>query len=157
MDYRSTSLVQINPRVKLENPCILTRFPVFLSSNYVIHGMELMGEERRKFKRRYLMYYSRVYDRKTGIVIGYMVDLTPEGAMVISEEPIEVGKTYRLRMDMPEELAEKANLDFEAESVWCKPDIDPHFYGTGFQIHSLSEPEISMIERMIQEYGFRDG
>jgi hypothetical protein len=115
-----------------------------------------MGAERRKFKRRYLMYYSRVYNRQTGEVIGYMVDLTPEGAMIISEEPIEVGKDFRLRIDMPEEISDKASLDFEATSVWCKPDIDPHFYGTGFRILNLLEQDINLIERMIQEYGFRD-
>jgi hypothetical protein len=115
-----------------------------------------MGAERRRFKRRYLMYYSRVYNRQTGEVLGYMVDLTPEGAMVISEEPIEVDKVFRLRMDLPEEISDKACLDFEAQSVWCKPDIDPHFYGTGFRILNLPEEDINLIERMIQEYGFRD-
>jgi hypothetical protein len=111
---------------------------------------------RRKFKRRYLMYYSRVFDRKTGRVLGYLVDLTPEGIMIISEEPIETEQTFRLRMDLPEGLSTKGNLDFEAASVWCKADIDPHFYGTGFQISEVSPDDIALIERMIQEYGFRD-
>jgi hypothetical protein len=123
----------------------------------IINRMASMGAERRRFKRRYLMYYSRVYNRQTGDVIGYMVDLTPEGAMIISEEPIEVGKDFRLRIDMPEEISQKASLDFEAKSVWCKPDIDPHFFGTGFYINNLPEQDINLIERMIQEYGFRDG
>jgi len=112
--------------------------------------------ERRKFKRRYLMYYSRVFDLKTGEVLGYLVDLTPEGVMIISEEPIEIGQTYRLRMDLPEGLTAKTSLDFEAQSIWCKADIDPHFYGTGFQISQVAQEDIDLIERMIQEYGFRD-
>ena len=115
-----------------------------------------MADERRKFKRRYLMYYSRIFDRKNGSVIGYLVDLTPEGAMIISEEPIHPGEVFRLRMDLPEDIASKASLDFQAKSVWCKPDIDPHFFGTGFQIMDLQGEDIQLIERMIQEYGFRD-
>ena len=115
-----------------------------------------MVDERRKFKRRYMMYYSRIFDRKNGSVIGYLVDLTPEGAMVISEEPINPGEIFRLRMDLPEDISDKACLDFQARSVWCKPDIDPHFYGTGFQILDLKGEDIQIIERMIQEYGFRD-
>lgn len=113
--------------------------------------------ERRKFKRRYLMYYSRVFNLKTGQVLGYLVDLTPEGIMILSEEPIEIGQIYRLRMDLPEGLTAKTSLDFAARSIWCKPDIDPNFYGTGFQISELAEGDLDLIERMIQEYGFRDG
>ena len=116
-----------------------------------------MNEERRKFKRRYLMYYSRVFDRKTGVVLGYLVDLTPEGAMIISEEPIATNEVFRLRMDLPEGLTQKVCLDFEARSVWSKSDIDPHFYGTGFRILDLPPEDINLIERMVQEYGFRDG
>jgi hypothetical protein len=113
-------------------------------------------EDRRKYKRRYMMYYSRIFDRQTGIVIGYLVDLTPDGAMIISEQPIAPGKIHRLRMDLPEDIASKPSLDFEAKCVWCKTDIDPHFYGSGFQILSLSEEDALFIQRMIEEYGFRD-
>ena len=59
-------------------------------------------------------------------------------------------------MDLPDDLTQKNCLDFTARSVWCKPDIDPHFFGTGFRIQNLSEQDINLIERMIQEYGFRD-
>ena len=116
----------------------------------------MVEEERRKFKRRYLMYYSRIFNRKNGSVIGYLVDITPEGAMIISEEPIKPGENFRLRMDLPEDISTKASLDFEARSVWCKPDIDPHFYGTGFQISGLKDEDVQLIERMVQEYGFRE-
>jgi hypothetical protein len=113
-------------------------------------------EERRKFKRRYLMYYSRVFDRKTGSVLGYIVDLTTEGAMIISEEPVDSGLLFQFRMDLPEDISEKSFLDFEAVSVWCKKDIDPNFYDTGLQMMDIAKEDQEIIERMIQEYGFRE-
>ena len=102
------------------------------------------------------MYYSRVFDRRTGRVIGYIVDLTPDGAMVISEEPIEPDLHFRLRMDLPEELSEKAFIDFEAQSVWSKKDLDPNFWDTGFHLTNIAPENVNLIERMIAEYGFRD-
>lgn len=113
-------------------------------------------EDRRKFRRRYLMYYSRVFDRKTGSVLGYIVDLTPDGAMIISEEPVAPGQVFQFRMDLPEDISEKSFMDFEAKSVWCKKDIDPNFYDTGLQMMDIAEDDQKIVEKMIQEYGFRE-
>lgn len=114
-------------------------------------------EERRKLKRRYIMFYSRVFDRKTGELLGYLADLTTEGAMLISEFPIKAGIRYRLRMDLPEDTFMKQDLSFEARSIWCKPDINPKFFVTGFQLIDLPPQDIDIIEQIIKDYGFRDG
>lgn len=114
-------------------------------------------EERRKFKRRFIMYYTRLFDRNTGAVLGYLVDLSADGAMIVSEEAFKKGKTYRLRMDIPEEFSTKACLDFEAECVWSRQDSDPRFYDSGLHLLNIPEADVALIERLIQEYGFRDG
>jgi hypothetical protein len=114
-------------------------------------------QERRKFKRRFIMYYTRIFDRSTGAVLGYLVDLSSDGAMVVSEDPLTPGVDYRLRMDIPEDFSSKGCLDFEARCVWSRPDTDPRFYDSGFQLLGISEADEALIERMIQEYGFRDG
>ena len=113
-------------------------------------------QERRKLKRRYIMFYSRIFDRKTGKLLGYLSDLTPEGAMVISEDAVEPGLVYRLRMDLPEGSFDKNQLDFEAQSVWCKKDVDPHFYNVGFRLIGVPPQDEAIIEQIIQDYGFRD-
>jgi hypothetical protein len=113
-------------------------------------------EERRKVKRKYLMFYSRVFDRNSGKLLGYLSDLTQDGAMVISEDPIETGLVMRLCMDLPEGYFTRERLNFEAKSVWCKPDIDPKFYNTGFQLINPNREDIDIIQWIIQEYGFRD-
>lgn len=113
-------------------------------------------KERRKFKRRFIMYYTRIFDRNTGAVLGYLVDLSAIGSMVVSEEAFVPGKVYRLRMDIPEEFSSKACLDFEAECVWSRPDTDPRFFDSGLQLLNISEADVELIERLMQEYGFRD-
>ena len=63
-------------------------------------------------------------------------------------------------MDLPEDIYNKKVLNLDAKSVWCKPDIDPNFYNTGFKVFNVSEDEKAIIEKIIVDYGFiedRDG
>jgi hypothetical protein len=113
-------------------------------------------EERRKLKRRYIMFYSRIFDRSTGMLIGYLSDITPEGAMVISEEPVKTNTQYKLVMDLPEDVFGKQHLTFAAKCVWCRPDVNPNFYMSGFHLETIATEDIQIIHRIIEDYGFRD-
>jgi hypothetical protein len=115
-----------------------------------------MNEDRRKFKRRYLMYYSRVFDRQTGSLLGHVVDITPEGIMLISEKPLEVNRQYKLRMELPDEITNRPKLDFDAHSVWNSKDVNPDFYDTGFRLLNVPQEDVAIIERMITDYGLRE-
>ena len=107
-----------------------------------------MGEHR-KLQRRHIMFYSRVFNRKTGRFLGYLENITPEGAMIISESPLRLDEVYSLGMSLPEDIYPKLALNFEAKSIWCKSDIDPNFYNTGFQLLDLDEEDIAIIEQII--------
>jgi hypothetical protein len=48
-------------------------------------------DERRQIPRKYLMVYSRVFDRETGKVLGYLSDLNLMGAMIISDDTLIEG------------------------------------------------------------------
>lgn len=114
-------------------------------------------EERRKLKRVYLMFYTRVFDRKTGRLLGNLADITPEGAMIIHEEPIEVGQIHLLRMDLPDGFKfPKSHLDIEARSVWSRPDIDPRFLNTGFHFQNVSADDVMIIEGIMESYALKD-
>jgi hypothetical protein len=102
------------------------------------------------------MFYSRIFDRATGVLLGYLSDITPEGAMVISEEPIKANTVYRLVMDLPEDVFGKQHLTFTANCVWCKPDVNPNFYMSGFHLETIAVEDIQIIQRIIEDYGFRD-
>jgi len=112
--------------------------------------------ERRSIPRKYLVIYSRVFDRKSGKVLGYLSDLTLEGAMIIGEQVVEKGLHFTLRVDLPEAASfPERHIDIESEAMWCKPDIDPHFYNTGFRFTNLTEAERTILAHMIEMYEFR--
>ena len=113
-------------------------------------------KEKRKTKRRYLLYYVRIYDAATRQQIGNLVDITPHGFMLVSEHPFPEGKTTRLRMELTSEVAEKPFLEFSAISRWSKPDVTPNMFNTGFEILGLLPEDGEIILRIIEEFGFRD-
>lgn len=113
-------------------------------------------KERRTLDRKYLMVYSRVFDRMTGKILGYLSDLSPKGAMIISDDPISENAKLSLRFDLPDPpLFSTDHLNLEARVAWCKPDIDPSFYNIGLEFFEISESEKSIVEEMIEAYEFR--
>jgi len=113
-------------------------------------------EELRKLKRRHLIYYLRTFDRNSGEILGHLVDITIEGMMLISEIPLETPKLHHLRMKLPSAIQGSCNIEFDCDSVWSRPDMNPEFYNTGFRIRSIDAVEAERIQQLIYEYGFRD-
>lgn len=111
--------------------------------------------DRRRVKRRHLLYYLRVFDQATGRQIGHLVDITPEGIMIMSERPIRAGRTIAMRMMLPGGSGERA-VEFEAISLWSGQDINPDFYDTGFKVEKATRRSLNEIETLIDDYGFRD-
>jgi hypothetical protein len=115
-----------------------------------------MMDERRKLKRQHIMFYSRVFDRQNGAFLGYLGNLTPDGAMIISESEMEVQQEFQLRIDLPEDIYDKSILNLSALSAWCKRDIDPNFFNVGFSIQDVSTQDIAIIKQIIDDYGLDD-
>ena len=112
--------------------------------------------ERRRLGRRHILFYSRVFNRKTGVFLGYMDNLTEAGLMIISETPIDINQSFLLRIDLPEDIYNKPFLNFAAESVWCRSDVDPNFFNAGFKLNSISNEDKDIIKQIIEEYGCKE-
>ena len=113
-------------------------------------------KDKRKIDRRYLLYYMRIFDAKTRQQIGNLVDITPGGIMIVSERPLPEGQTTRLRMELTDEVSDKPFMEFSAHSKWCEPDIIPNLYNTGYEILDLAPEDVKIVQRIIDEFGFRE-
>jgi c-di-GMP-binding flagellar brake protein YcgR len=113
-------------------------------------------DERRRLDRKYLIVYSRVFERELGRMLGYLGDLSLSGAMIISEQPQTVNSVLPLRFDLPDlQLFKAGQLDISARVAHCEPDINPAFYNIGFQFLDVSPEEKTIIEKMMDAYEFR--
>jgi len=112
--------------------------------------------ERRKYPRKDLLLFANVYDSKSGKIIGTLLNITLDGAMILSESQIDRDNTMELHIKLPEDFVRKNELIFTANSRWCAPDINPEFYDVGYQFVSVSDEDGKIIQAIIEKYGFKE-
>jgi len=113
-------------------------------------------EERRRVKRRHLLYFGRIYDESARKLLGYLVDITESGFMVLSDERFPVGETYPLKLEVTDDVGQRPFISFTGKSIWCEPDIEPSRYNTGFEIVEMGPGDREIILAIIEKYGFHD-
>jgi hypothetical protein len=113
-------------------------------------------ENKRKFERRHLIYYLRVLDDKTGQPVGHLVDITKEGMMLTSEQPLENKKYYNFRLLLPTKILNKDEMTFFAKVIWCKKDVNPDYYATGFSTIPTPDEDEVIVDHLIHEYAVKN-
>ena len=112
--------------------------------------------EHRKEERKKLMAFTPVHDLHQNILLGYIGDLTLQGAMMVGEKPVEINKQITLAIDFPEtpELPAR-RMAIPARVVWCKQEEYPHYFNTGFEFQQINEHDKKIIEVILERYQFR--
>ena len=113
-----------------------------------------MEAERRRQKRRKVTYYLPVVDANTLQTIGYLTDISAIGIRVDSKKSLPVNASYRLRLDLTQDMANKSFMVFNGRSRWCKMDrLEPNTFNVGFEVGALSRDDIEIFRRIYDQYG----
>lgn len=115
-----------------------------------------MGVESRIMQRRQLVYYLKLFDAETGEQVGNLVDITTRGCKIITKEPLPEGKTMALRLDVPEGLYSLKTIIMTGKTLWSRPDINPDFYVTGFEVPRLGVEESRVVRQLIEQTAFNN-
>jgi hypothetical protein len=114
-------------------------------------------QERRRLKRRKLAYYIVVLDALTEKTIGHLVDVTPNGIMIDSRDPLPLEKDYTLSLDTSEDVADKIFITFIARTIWCLRDpVDIYLFDVGFSIVDIAESDAAILKRISEKYAAQD-
>ncbi len=106
----------------------------------------------RRQERAHLIYFLRVFDAMSGDLLGQMVDLTTDGIMIIGESAISPRQKYRLRMDLPRNVALGQHLTLEAQCKWCRQDPQAGFYSMGFRILDMGTQAHETVQALIEKF-----
>lgn len=119
-----------------------------------------MKHAPREHQRVYLTFYLRVFEEDN--FIGFLIDISQDGMMLMSENILQEGKYYQLKMKIPSSLDWKSKDDqdryvnFTAQCKWSRHDeVDKEFYLSGFEFTELHEDDNSLIRSIIEEYRIR--
>jgi hypothetical protein len=110
--------------------------------------------DQRRLKRHHLIYYLNVFDSSNEKEVGHLIDITFEGAKILSENSIPIGIQIRLRIMLPAGFPDIDYLEVEAESVRNSRDVNINFCNTGFRFINPGPDIKTTIEYLINEYGF---
>lgn len=113
-----------------------------------------MPEQAGHRRHRHLFYYLKVFDARTGRLLGHLVDMTGEGLMLRNREPLPVDRNFAIRMELPAAVEGQTDVVLEARSVWCRPDANPDYYGVGFRLIAVPRSCRSLLRSMITKFGF---
>lgn len=80
-----------------------------------------------------------VFNRETDEHIGGLANLTPEGAMFITREPIKVTTLLECRVELPRKILDCDEFTFDAECVWCKKDDTRGWHESGYRLKNISD------------------
>jgi hypothetical protein len=115
-------------------------------------------EDRRKEARELVVEFTLVYDSAQGSLLGYLRDLTAQGAQVSGNKKLSVGSPVSLSIELPRDLPGviESNLLLDAKVVRCIEVTErPPSYAVGFEFLNLQPMQIEVIEKLLQRYYFR--
>jgi hypothetical protein len=113
-------------------------------------------DEHRKDERKRLMAFTPVYDSQRKTVLGYLGDLSMQGAMLIGEQPMEVNTQITLEIDFPSTPEFPArHVRIPARVAWCKQEENTQYFNTGFEFLKIDQMYKAFIEAILERYQFR--
>jgi len=113
--------------------------------------------ERRKELRKKVMAFTPVYDVDKKRLLGYLGDLTLQGAMVVGAKPLEVDKQLNLKIEFQDDLPGIATrqMTIPARVARCDRDESPNSYKLGFEFTDVQPEHAKIIEALLERYHFR--
>jgi hypothetical protein len=109
--------------------------------------------EKRSVPRRKPSATVKVFDEITGKDLGHVANLTPEGLMLVSREPIPLSSIFQMRIDVPPSAKRVDKVCFGAESVWAsQTEGEGGYFWSGFSIIDISGEAADFIERWIEDW-----
>jgi hypothetical protein len=112
---------------------------------------------RRIEPRRKLMAFTPVYDLHPRFLMGYLGDMTLQGALIIGTNLVTVNKETTLEIQFPGDSPDVPVLKaiMPARIAWCRQDESPQYYNIGVQFTEVTPENEDLVVRILERYHFR--
>lgn len=93
----------------------------------------------RNFKRYSLIYQLSVLNYDNKELIGYLVNISIGGALLVGDKFIPSGIKLKIRVIVPiVEFTREIYFDVEVETVRSNRDINPRYFAIGIHFYNIS-------------------
>ena len=101
------------------------------------------------------MTFTPVYDHLANILLGYLGDLTLQGALMVGEKPVEIDRKLTLAIEFRETSETPATrMKIPTQVTWCRQEEHLTYYNTGLEFLEMTEPNKKVIEAVLAKYQF---
>jgi len=112
-------------------------------------------KEYRKTERIKTASFATVRNRRGHVLLGYLGNLTPEGAMAVGEKSVKIGREIDLEIEFRGETEiPNGRIKLPAKVVRCELDQVTGYYHTGFEFLSMNEELRQAIDSLTTRYRF---
>ena len=102
-------------------------------------------------KKKYSGKFFSIHNGTDNEFVGYLIDISSEGMMILSKRVFPEGEALRLRINLPQEIKGSDELMVEARSVWCERDTNPEYHRIGFSFTFTFPHHNDVIELLFKE------
>jgi hypothetical protein len=105
----------------------------------------------RNRPRKNTPHLVRVLDSESGRVLGRVVDITADGLLLMSTNPMDIGRKIRIRVVLPVMVNNRSDVEIDAEIVWSKQDPNPSYFQAGIKFLSLPGDDGFLLEDVMHK------
>lgn len=118
-------------------------------------GIDDDSETNRRVRKRHELFFNiSIVDTVSGEELGKLVDISTQGFMLTTSKNLTQEKYSKLTFKIPDKLQVSNNVVFEAEIRWHKPDANPNYELSGFQVISPLAEFKKMFQDLVRKFGF---
>lgn len=115
-----------------------------------------MVKERRKHTRLSPGKYLKVYNFSTSELIGELANLSSEGAMFITPEPIRESTSFRCRVPLSQPIMGHEELIFDAVCRWCRRNVGADRWESGYEL-TVTGIDIQLLSCLVLGFKLNSG
>src|SRR5690606_20224781 len=108
---------------------------------------------QRGIERHQLTHYLKMCHRMTDTPMSFRRTVSLDGLMLISQLPMLVGARFDMRLKIPGQHGMHF-IDFSATCQWCREDVTPGVYDSGFALVAPPADYVEMIDALRYYFSF---
>jgi hypothetical protein len=108
--------------------------------------------EQREQKRHHIEKCLMVFDRDTEQYLGGMANLSPKGAMFVTQEPVKRSTVFRCRVELAQPIVNRSEVLFSAQCRWCRKNETKGWYESGYRLEADSDEDQEVLSFLVLQF-----
>lgn len=111
---------------------------------------------KRILERKKTGVFFGIYNRENSKYFARLVDLNTKGLMIIGKKELKQGESFKLKMDLPQEINGNAQVEFDAQVKWCEKSKHTNLFSAGLEFTVIAPEYSQLIDELIKNPFYND-